>query len=615
MSDQPGLEAGMERQQAPSAEQLRRQQALAQVEYRLSDLERQWAALQGQMAAYAWQAQLARQGDQEHLARQALEQRQRLSPYLLGLQQQIEQLRQQRARLVGPDASLLAEGGAAPGDWASKQQRSPKRRRRVLALGLVGMIVVVVLAPLTLLLLTRHAGPSAGPTTAAASTRTPAPTSTPTLAPQQPFYTPAGTAPTSQDCQAAVAVACYSPEQIQQAFRLNPLYRQGYDGSGQTIVILGAGNTATLQSDLHMFDTAWGLPDPRLTILHPFGAPAPYTCSGGVDDLQGENTLDIEWSHAIAPGANITLVIGSNDSGGPPEYNCGFANIQETFAYALNQHLGSIISISYGGSELGGLGETAGQQEQDKAYYSSAHQLFQQAAAEGVTVLASAGDDGATNPNAGPGSTSVWNQANVAWPSSDPYVLAVGGTTLTLQDMTGDYGSEVVWNDSKGATGGGLSVVFSEPAYQQTLRNQKPFKGMRGVPDVAFPAAVNYVLYGSFAQGKLAQARPQWNGWHIIGGTSAAAPSWAGLIAIANQMRGGPVGFIQPALYNLGGQGMHDIISGNNTYSGVQGYQAQPGYDLATGWGTPLADQFIPALVQEVNRLETGCGTSQHQCN
>ncbi len=619
MSDHPGPTGGMDDQQAIDAWLLRRQQVIAQLDNSLGDLARQQAQLQQQIAGCEWQMQLARQGDQEHLARQAWEQRQRLYLYLLNVQQQLEQLKRQRDGLAGPETPPLAPGGeseasqaAQPASgWMDRQQRDPKGRQRRLMLILAGLAVIVMLAPLALLL-TRHASAPVAQKTVPA-TSTPAPTATATPAPQQPFYTPNGTAPTSRDCQVAVGTSCYSPEQIQEAYRLNALYQQGYDGTGQTIVILGTGNTTTLQTDLHQFDLAWGLPDPHFTILHPFGPPTPYTCPDGQDDLEGENTLDVEWSHAIAPGAAILLVIGSNDSGGSAQDNCGFTGLLDTFTYALNHRLGNIISISYGGSELGGIGESAGEKRQDQAFFASAHQLFKQAAAENITVLASTGDSGATNEN-GANATSVWNQPNVSWPASDPYVLAVGGTQLTLQDSIGDYGSETVWNSDGGATGGGLSAVFDEPAYQQTSPNQTLFQGKRGIPDVSFPAAINYALYGSFEQGELARLQPKWANWHIIGGTSASAPCWAGLIAITNQMHGGPVGFIQPALYNLAGQGMHDITRGNNTLDGVQGYSAGPGYDLATGWGTPIADQFIPALVQEINRLAPGCGSVRRQC-
>src|SRR5262249_54508598 len=155
-------------------------------------------------------------------------------------------------------------------------------------------------------------------------------------------------------------------------------------------------------------------------------------------------------------------------------------------------------------------------------------------------------------------------------------------------------GSETAWNDGQvqegGATGGGLSSLFPEPAYQIQVPQQERFHHKRAIPDVAFPAAPNYVLYGSYTPG-MGRLQSRWTYWHVVGGNSASTPCWAGVIAIANQVRGRPLGLIQPALYRLQGKGMHDITQGNNTFARVQGYQAQFGYDFVTGWGTPIADQ------------------------
>jgi len=594
------------------------QQTSAQLTRNERDLELAHLELRSQIARYEREAYSARQHGQDYLALQLQEECQPLLGQFSFLQQQLIALRGQRERLAQREGYLLAQMraidaglpdapvqvGQYPGAW---QQQSPRRASRLLLLALAGLAVLVVLVPLGLTVLSRSATPKLAQQTPAATT--PKPTPTPTEAP--PAFTPAGTAPTSDQCQQAIRAFCYSPEQIQQAFQLTSLYKQGYDGHGQTIVILGAGKTTTLKKDLQQFDLAWGLPDPpNFTIQQPFGAPAPYNC-GGVDVLQGENTLDVEWAHAIAPGANILLVIGSNDSGGSQQENCSFAGLADAIVYAVHHHLGNIITISYGGSELGGAGETSGQQAQDRQFFAQAHSVFQEAANAGITVLAATGDDGATNPDGGPGS--LWQQRNVSWPASDPTVLAVGGTSLTIQDASGRYGSETVWNQGGGATGGGVSAVFAEPDYQKVLADQSFLQGQRGIPDVAFPAAENYILYGSFTVGTLGLTRSQWNHWDVVGGTSAASPCWAGLIAILDQMNSEPVGMIQPALYRLGGQSMHDITTGNNSLDGVQGYQAGPGYDLVSGWGTPIADQFLPALLQEINR--SSCQDGQRQCS
>ena len=327
-----------------------------------------------------------------------------------------------------------------------------------------------------------------------------------------------------------------------------------------------------------------------------------YTCSDGIDDLEGENTLDVEWSHAIAPGAKIVLLIGANDSGGLPGQNCSFVGLQDAARYTIEHRLGQVISMSYGGSELGDVSDTPLDKDGERQYYSDGHTLFQQAAQAGSTVIASSGDTGATNPNDHAKPSSYWNRPNVSWPASDFEVLAVGGTQLKVDPQTGKYLSEQVWNIDQGASGGGLSTVFDEPTYQKNLPNQSLLGGHRAVPDVAFPAD-DILVYEAFSPGTLIDHHPEWEHWDVVGGTSVGAPCWAGLIAIADQMRGKPLGLVQPALYSLAGKDMHDIVMGDNSFGQVTGFQATKGFDLATGWGTPIANTFLPALVKAANML------------
>ncbi len=480
---------------------------------------------------------------------------------------------------------------APPEPLAPLGDRSDNRLLNVFC----ALAALVVVVPLVLWLAFRSTPALYQPPTASQPTATPI-----TSLPQPSVFTPNGTAPTSIDCRDAVSFPCYNPEQIQGAFHLNGLYKQGYDGRGQTIVLLGVGHTTTLTQDLHAFDQAWGLPDPpSFQILQPLGPPVPYTCVSGQDDLEAENTLDVEWAHALAPGANIVLVIWSNGSrSDPAAFDCGFRDIEGAVTYALDHQLGQIISISYGGSELDYSFPLRQHQVAQPGSYAHAHEIFRRAAAEHVTVLAAAGDTGAVNIRsylqAGPQQVQ-----DVSWPASDPYVLAVGGTSIQITDANGTVNGEQTWNDQGiGATGGGLSAVFDEPDYQRGVTNQQMLYGKRGLPDVAFPAALSYALYLSSTSG-LGRRNPAWRHWTVTGGTSASAPCWAGLIALANQMNGAPLGLVQPALYALGGQGMHDITEGNNTFAGVQGYHAQTGYDLVTGWGTPIADQLLPALIKQ----------------
>ncbi len=412
-----------------------------------------------------------------------------------------------------------------------------------------------------------------------------------------------------------INIPCYSPEEIQQAFSLTSLYKQGYDGKGQTIVIIGAGHTQNIQSDLQAFDKAWGLPaPPSFKILQPFGNPVPYTCPAdgiSVDGLEIETALDVEWSHAIAPGANIVMVVGPNkeETYLPAPKNsptCGLYDLEQAVNYALDNHLGNIVTISYGGSELGADTDTAVDKANEQKEYAAGDAIFKKAVSMGVTVMSSSGDMGATNGNDYVNFQSVWKTPNVNWPASDPYVLGVGGTSLTISDAQGDYGSETTWDNSLGASGGGLSVLFGEPSYQKKyVSNQSMLDGKRGVPDVAFPADGNYLLYETSDYETIDVAK--WPHWNLIGGTSAASPSWAGMIAIADQISassgGGPLGYIQPGLYSLQGKYFHDITVGDNNFDRVTGYQAGPGYDLVTGWGTPIASQLLPALVQAVQQV------------
>jgi hypothetical protein len=561
------------------------------------------------------------------LAARAQQQLATLQPQLTSVQEQLARLQAEKAALTRQQQALLeklnifsveqaqtltsADSGIAWSPAPPVRQPGRPGRQRLVSRPLFWFSAL--LAALVIVLAVVSAHPFFFSPVPRATSVVQAPTPTPTP-PPAPIFTPNGTGPSDLACLDATSIDCYSPEQVQEAFSLNSLYRSDFNGKGQTIVILGAGHTTDLQVDLHHFDQTWGLPDPVFQILQPHGPPAPYQCADGVDDLQLESTLDIEWSHAIAPGAKLVLVIGDNNSGGSLADNCFHDSLLDDVTYTLDHHLGTIISISYGGSELGDVSETAGEHAQDQDYYRNADSIFQRAAREHVTVLASAGDQGATNPNDFTKSDSYWNRPNIAWPASDPYVLAVGGTSLTIANNAGAYNSEAVWNDAGfAATGGGLSLVFPEPAYQKQVSDQTIFHGKRGIPDVAFPAEA-FVMYTSLVSGFIGKANPQFTHWDLAGGTSLSAPCWAGLIAIADQMNQHPLGFIQPALYWLNGQGMHDITVGDNSFANVLGYQAQPGYDLASGWGTPIADEFIPALLQATLDISPGCKHYPRQC-
>lgn len=433
------------------------------------------------------------------------------------------------------------------------------------------------------------------------STNTPKPTATFTPKPTQaPPNLPSAYKPDDllsqialQACNLTAAPGgCFTPEQVQTFYDLPALYAKGYTGKGQTIVIIDSFGSPTIKDDLATFDQTFGLPNPpKFDIIAPLGPIKFDTNNGDQVGWAGETTLDVEWAHAIAPEANIVLLESPVSE---TEGVQGFPEFEKLFTYAMDHHLGNIISMSFGASEPTLVGPNACPQDNGggQALIQEFDQkVFQRALQEHITLLASSGDDGATDKTCD--LNSDFNTPTVGWPASDPLVTAVGGTKLSLKDDAGRYGSERIWNELGGAGGGGVSTIYAEPEWQKNLPNQDVLKGKRGLPDVAWGAAVNFALYGSFT------GLPQWS---AIGGTSASAPQWAGLVAIANQMAGKPLGFLNPALYKLAGQGFHDITKGGNGLNGVTGYQAGTGWDAVSGWGTPDAYVLLPLLIDAVQQ-------------
>ena len=617
MSDEPESPTGQGANEATLAKRLLElRQTLDRLSKEDTRLEVQQIQLQSQAAKYEDFTGTAQTAEKENLLRYAQERLRELQPHLTRVLEQRAQIKTQIDTLTQEQQTLLAQLGAhraarqsALDTEADPTWRLPEssakiikfRRRRKPGRWILGFSILA----LTLIVVLTLSGVIRRPFTHSPTqtTNAPAPTTRPTVV-TTPFV-PNGTGPSNRQCISEYGLSCYSPEDIQKAFSLTPLYQQGYDGSGQTIVLLSTGNTDQVKNSLAQFDQTWGLPDPNLTIIQPFDPPASYTCDDGEDDLQAETILDVEWSHAIAPGAKLILLIGSNTQPNSTQGICFFTGLDDAIRYAVDKRLGQIISMSYGSSELGDISDTTSDKAAEQREYQDMHNVFKQAASENITIINASGDDGVTNGNDYTKPDSYWNKPNVNWPASDPDVLAVGGTRLNTNFQTGDYTSEVVWNEPDstggGASGGGLSAVFSEPDYQKKLSNQSALQGKRAIPDVAFPAA-NYLVYDTSTKEPSFQNKPEWTHWAEVGGTSASAPCWAGFIAIANQIRGKPLGLIQPALYSLNGKDMHDILSGDNSYANVQGYRAAKGFDLATGWGSPIASSFLPALAKAADQ-------------
>jgi kumamolisin len=274
--------------------------------------------------------------------------------------------------------------------------------------------------------------------------------------------------------------------------------------------------------------------------------------------------LDIEVAAAVAPGANIVVYFA-------PNTDQGFIN---SVAHAIHdtKNKPSVISISWGAAESNWTG-------QSMAAFDAA---CQSAAALGITITVAAGDNGSTDGVTG-------GQNHVDFPASSPHVLACGGTKLAGSGST--ISSEVVWNEltnNEGATGGGVSNVFPLPSWQASAGVPKPTNpaGGRGVPDVAGDADPT-TGYAIRVDGKDM----------VIGGTSAVAPLWAGLIAVANAQNGKSAGFIQPAIYSAKGKAaFNDITSGTNFTGTPVGFKAGPGWDACTGLGTPIGTKLIAVV-------------------
>ncbi|HEY3611685.1 MAG TPA: S53 family peptidase [Pseudonocardiaceae bacterium] len=405
--------------------------------------------------------------------------------------------------------------------------------------------------------------------------------------------------PTTAYCLANLGLHCYQPAQFIKAYNLAPLHNAGITGAGKTIVIVDAFGSPTIANDLKVFDKTFGLPDPVLTIRQDGGIVPPFNPTNS--DMLGwadETTLDVEWSHVFAPGAKILL---EETPVSETEGVQGFPEMMKAENFVIDHHLGDVITQSFGATE-----ETF----PNKQSLLDLRSAFKNAAAHGVTVLASSGDNGATDAQLN--GSDLYTMPVNSWPSADPLVTSVGGTMLNLDANGNRLAPDVVWNDLNtvggGAGGGGVSSVFSRPSFQRDVRDVTGNR--RGTPDISLSAAVDgaVVLYFTFQPGR--------EGYHLVGGTSEASPEFAGVVAMAAQLAHHDLGNINSHLYDLAEfgsfAGIVDVTQGNNTFGPftnsdgtthtVQGFSATPGYDLASGNGTVNAARFVPALAFSSDR-------------
>jgi subtilase family serine protease len=414
---------------------------------------------------------------------------------------------------------------------------------------------------------------------------------------------PVASSPTQQqqappaDCSSVTT--CYGAAQIEAAYGIVPLLHRGVDGRGQTVVLPELAEpqfplpTSDIRQDLVQFDRLFGLPPAKLRVNTSLAPSAsPWLANG-------EEVLDAEIVHAVAPGAAISLVMVPANSLDDPARAVSAA----VSAIVLGSSLGDVISIS-------AAGQTGGEHCDTSNEVAALHTALQAAARDHVTVVAASGDIGAVGEPchvvSGLTGGHIAPVKEVNLPAADPLVLGAGGTTLTASHTTGAYGSESAWDLPYGdpgshfqGSGGGFSRRISRPSYQVGVSG---IGTHRGVPDVAADAAPYIAVVTADRDG----------GYTIDGhgGTSSSAPIWAGLVALADQYAARPLAFVNAGIYRVAESSndhaaFHDVTTGSNTVEfppkTITGYAASSGWDPATGWGSPDASVLVPLLARDVH--------------
>jgi subtilase family serine protease len=410
---------------------------------------------------------------------------------------------------------------------------------------------------------------------------------------------------------------CYLPSEIQQAYNF-PSGPAAPNGAGQTIVVVAAYGAPFVGADIQTFGGLTGVPyPPNLTVVPQTTAIPAAHGSGQTYFWEVETDLDVQWAYAMAPRAKIVLAVANSDD---------TLDIAQVMREVLPKYPGAIVTQSFGMDETGPAS--------DPSLASTFSPMYLDVVRRGGTVLAAAGDLGASNgteleamffPELG-----VTPSAMAAYPASDPLVLAVGGTEGNpypdgLLSDAGTYGGEQAWNEispfgDPGAGGGAPSMVFDAPPWQRSLHTKD-----RLVPDVSYNAAlvggalVIVSCRPNRADGGVTLdptcVDPSRQGYISVGGTSAGTPQWAAIVALANQVRmsqaKGPLGLVSPLLYDLArdkrayARDFNDVTTGTNALDlrafgapapSKFGFAAAPGYDLATGLGTPNVANLLGDL-------------------
>jgi subtilase family serine protease len=408
--------------------------------------------------------------------------------------------------------------------------------------------------------------------------------------------------PPSSTADCASVATCYTPQQLEVAYGVQPLLRRGIDGRDETVVLPELAETqpnppvvTDLRQDFAAYDRLYHLSAPRLKVVSTFPGPVhPWLAFG-------EEVLDAEVVHAIAPHAALTIVLVKGTS----LDSAGQAVAASVAALRLGASEGGVISLSP-------AGQIGGEHCVDHAQLTQLNAALQADAGHHVTVVAASGDTGAAGePCAlidalGGSMRGFTPRKEVNLVTADPLVLSAGGTTLDASHTTGAWTGETAWGLPDGspggsfqASGGGFSHLFRRPSYQNGVQG---IGSMRGIPDVAAD--------GDSVTG-IAVITSNSGGGHTLSGhagTSASAPLWAGIIALADQYAHRHLGFVNPAIYQIARtsqyhQAFHDVTAGpSNTAefppTTITGYRPGPGWDPVTGWGSPDAQVLVPLLAR-----------------
>jgi len=402
------------------------------------------------------------------------------------------------------------------------------------------------------------------------------------------------------DCDSVTT--CYTPQQLQMAYGIKPLLDRGINGRGETVVLPELAESALnpplvtdMRQDMAAFDSTFRLPAARMRVVTTLaGAGSPWLAFG-------EEVLDVEMVHALAPDATLVILLLPSTS----LDNTANAVPAAVASLRLGSTEGGVLSIS-------AAGQIGGEHCVSRAQARSVNAALQTAASRHVTVVAASGDIGSVAELCDVyaaltgGTFTPVKEVNLL--ASDPLVLGAGGTSLTASHTTGAWQRETAWGLPYGdpgsafqASGGGFSHLFPRPGYQDGVPASR---ATRGVPDVSADANGHTGMAIVLSDDGRSMVRNS-------GGTSASAPIWAAVIALADQYAGRHLGFVNPALYQIGrgpryDQAFHDVTKGNNTVqfppNTITGYQAGPGWDPVTGLGSPDAQALIPLLARYATR-------------